>query len=395
MSEARFSAQSGTAYNGYEGPYKYDLKSYKLKSYTYPENLFSNKAEFGNTWVMININVLEQSKYFKEYQSVELSPEEQGKRWTEADARDQTVLGATAAAGTSGFVAGTLTSLLAAGEGSIVKTAKAAANPTTLGAAGATGLKTGGLAAVAVGAPIAIAGTAKRSTKRLSSAIQLPMPNSLMAPYAVSWGADSTKIFDMMMRIPNIGVGALTKTATGDFEGLKKEGAASLDLGASAALSMNSLAGNAGVSAASGLASNPKKEMFFDGVDFRTFTMDYQFYPKSMGETLYIKKIIDLLKFHMYPEYKSEQRFTFVYPSEFDITFFMGDGIENPWVNRIATSVLTNMSVNYTPDGVWAVHEDGSPVRIQLSLTFKELSIITKENLENPADENVQVKASY
>jgi hypothetical protein len=137
--------------------------------------------------------------------------------------------------------------------------------------------------------------------------------------------------------------------------------------------------------------------MIFSGVDFRNFTMDYLFYPKSMAETLYVKNIIDMLKFHMYPEYKSKERFTFIYPSEFDITFFVGtEGKENPWVNRVATSVLTNMAVNYTPQGVWAVHADGSPVMIQLSLTFKELSIITKDNLNNPAmNTQSEVKASF
>lgn len=373
MSEARFSAQSGTAYSGYEGPYKYDLKSYKLQSYTYPENLFSNKAEFGNTWVMININVLEQSKYYKEYQSVELSPEEKGKRWTEADARDKSVAGTAFSAGVSGAVVGGVTSFLAnKGGGTLKETIK---NPKV-----AIGTIQGAAAGAAVGAlttalPAALAGTAKRSTKRLTSAIQLPMPNNLMTPYSVEYGQDSTKVFDLMMRGPT--------------------GFDVADLAAATALSMNSAAGSGGISAATGMAANPKKEMIFGGVDFRNFTLDYLFYPKSMGETLYIKKIIDLLKFHMYPEYKSDDRFTFIYPSEFDITFFMGDGVENPWVNRIATSVLTNMNVNYTPQGVWAVHADGSPVMIQISLTFKELSIITKENLVNPSDENVEVKASY
>jgi hypothetical protein len=378
MSEARFSAQSGTEYPRYSNDYSTDSK-YKLRSYTYPENLFSNKKEFGNTWVMININVIEQSKYYKEDQSVGLSPEETGKRWTEADARDQTVTGGVVSGGVAGAAVGGLTALLA-GKGSVGV---------------GIGAVQGGAAGAIATAPMAIAGTAKRSTKRLASAIQLPMPNGIMSPYSVGWNPDSTKIFDIMMRVPGMTAKTVKNIVTGNVDGLKQEGSAMLDLGASAALSMNSAAGNGGVSAASGLASNPKKEMIFDGVDFRNFTMDYVFYPKNHGESLYIKNIIDLLKFHMHPEYMSKDRFTFIYPSEFDITFFMGDSVENPWVNRVATSVLTNMTVNYTPQGVWAVHEDGSPVMIQISLTFKELSIITKENLNNPSDESAEIKASY
>lgn len=369
MSEARISAKSGTSYTG--------SGKYDLKQFTYPSNLFSNKEEYGSTWVMFNINVLEQSASFSE-KTTTIS-DTQSKRWTNADARGQTGLQSAAALATSALAVGgavTLTSRLSGTE------APAAGAKTTLGVA------------VAVGIPLAVAGTANRATKRLSAAIQLPMPNSLIAPYSVGWGEDNTKLFDLMMRAPGIGVDALKGIVTLDGEGISKAGGNIADVATSLALSANSLVGNAGVSAAAGLASNPKKEMFFDGVDFRTFTLEYRLYPKNAQESAYIKNIIDMFKYHMYPEYKSNTRFTFIYPSEFDITFFKGDGIENPWVTRIATSVLTNMSVNYTPSGVWAVHDDGSPVMVQLSLTFKELSIITKENLRNPYDDQNNT-ASY
>lgn len=372
-SEARLSAQSGTSYTGTG-----ENSKYNLKSYTYPENLFSNKQEFGNTWVMININVLEQSNFFKQDQTVEISPEE-NKRWTQADARDQTVVGAAASAAVSAGVVAGLGAVLA-GQG------KNTTGPGSgAGRVAGTAGKTAGVTGLAVGVPMAIAGTTKRSTKRLASAIQLPMPNNLMTPYAVEYGQDDTAAMDMMMRVPGLFVPG-GKPNPANWAG---------DLAAAAALTAAKTVGAGGISAASGLALNPKKEMIFNGVDFRNFTMDYLFYPKNMAEARYVKNIIDLLKFHMYPEYKSKERFTFIYPSEFDITFYIGDGQENPWVNRIATSVLTSLNVNYTPQGVWATHEDGSPVMIQLSLAFKELSIITKENLLNPADNSTEVKASF
>lgn len=376
-SEARLSQQSGTSYTGTG-----ENSKYNLKSYTYPENLFSNKAEYGNTWVMININVLEQSKYFRQDQSVELSPEEQGKRWTQADARDQTTLAATASAATSAGVI--------AGGASLVATLanKGKLSGTDAGQAGKAGLTAAATTGLAVGVPLMVAGTTKRSTKRLASAIQLPMPNNIATPYAVEWGGEDTAGLDALMRVPGM-------LLPGGNRASSPAGDKIQDAAAAAALVAAKTAGAGGISAAAGLAVNPKKEMMFTGVDFRNFTMDYMFYPKNMAEARYVKNIIDLLKFHMYPEYKSSERFTYVYPSEFDITFYIGDGKENPWLNRIATSVLTNMNVNYTPQGVWATHADGSPVMIQLSLSFKELSIITKENLLNPADDSTDVKASY
>jgi hypothetical protein len=387
-SEARISQQAGISYNG-------TLDKYVLKSYTYPENLFSNKAEFGNTWVMININVLEQSKYFKQDQSVELSPEEQGKRWTQADARDQSTLAASTSAAISSGVLAAGASLIStlASKGKISGVdaglaSKGKISGVDAGQAGKAGLIAGGTTGLVVGVPLAIAGTTKRSTKRLASAIQLPMPNNIATPYAVEWGGEDTAGLDALMRVPGMLLPGGNKASSPAGDKIQ-------DAAAAAALAAGKAAGAGGVSAAAGLVVNPKREMMFTGVDFRNFTMDYMFYPKNMAEARYVKNIVDLLKFHMYPEYKSSERFTYVYPSEFDITFYMGDGKENPWVNRIATSVLTSMNVNYTPQGVWATHADGSPVMIQVSLAFKELSIITKENLLNPADDSTEIKASY
>lgn len=382
-SEARISQQAGISYNG-------TLDKYVLKSYTYPENLFSNKAEFGNTWVMININVLEQSKYFRQDQSVDLSPEEQGKRWTQADARDQSTLAATVSAGVSSGVLASGASLISTLAGKFKSGGLTNLNVSgaEAGSAGLAGLVAGATTGAVVGIPLMVAGTAKRSTKRLASAIQLPMPNNIATPYAVEWGGEDTAGLDALMRVPGM-------LLPGGNRASSPAGDKIQDAAAAAALAAGKAAGVGGVSAAAGLAVNPKKEMMFTGVDFRNFTMDYMFYPKNMAEARYVKNIVDLLKFHMYPEYKSSEQFTYVYPSEFDITFYMGDGKENPWVNRIATSVLTSMNVNYTPQGVWATHADGSPVMIQVSLAFKELSIITKENLLNPADDSTEIKASY
>jgi hypothetical protein len=101
-----------------------------------------------------------------------------------------------------------------------------------------------------------------------------------------------------------------------------------------------------------------------------------------------IDTIIRLFKFHMHPEYKSEGRYTFIYPSEFDITFYTKDGSENKWVTKIATCVLTDMRVNYTPDGQWVSNEGNpgngagaAPNSYQISMTFKELSILTKDTV--------------
>jgi len=122
--------------------------------------------------------------------------------------------------------------------------------------------------------------------------------------------------------------------------------------------------------------------MIFQGVNFRSFTVDYFFYPKTAAEAIRIRDIVQLLKYHMHPEFLADDRFTFVYPSEFDITFFTDAGTENEFIFKVGTCVLTNMSVNYTPDGLWVTHNNGVPNMMRVTLEFKELGIHTKDSIK-------------
>ena len=53
---------------------------------------------------------------------------------------------------------------------------------------------------------------------------------------------------------------------------------------------------------------------------------------------------------------------------------------ENPFYNKIATCVLKNVSVDYTPEGVRSFH-DGSPTSISMDLSFSETELMTKDKI--------------
>ena len=57
-----------------------------------------------------------------------------------------------------------------------------------------------------------------------------------------------------------------------------------------------------------------------------------------------------------------------------------GQTSENNFYNRIATCVLQDCKVNYTPNGVKSF-EDGSPTATTMSLTFKEIELMTKDKI--------------
>jgi hypothetical protein len=71
----------------------------------------------------------------------------------------------------------------------------------------------------------------------------------------------------------------------------------------------------------------------------------------------------------------------FIPPSLFNVEFMFGPE-ENQYLPRYGDCVLKDIDVNYAPNG-FATHNDGSPVQIQLTLTFQEIEIITKEKILN------------
>lgn len=123
---------------------------------------------------------------------------------------------------------------------------------------------------------------------------------------------------------------------------------------------------------------NPFKQTYFEEMDFRTFTFNYQFFPKSPIESEAVKRIIDLFKFHMHPELAAEGAFM-VYPSEFDIAYFWGP-TENIYWHRISSCVLQQVDVKYGGDQFSSFY-GGQPTEVYLKLTFRETEPLTKERI--------------
>jgi hypothetical protein len=80
-------------------------------------------------------------------------------------------------------------------------------------------------------------------------------------------------------------------------------------------------------------------------------------------------------------------------PSEFDIKFYYS-GKENDNIPKIGSCVLKDIQVNYAPQG-WSAYEvpgqsatlggTGMPVGIEMTLSFQEITYITK-SISLPGD---------
>ena len=133
-----------------------------------------------------------------------------------------------------------------------------------------------------------------------------------------------------------------------------------------------------------GQAMNPYMEVIFDNMAMRNFTYNFTFAPKNAQERDDVQDIIKLFRYHMAPELKGAQHRFLTLPSTFDIHYMYQHSkdyaSENNFYSKIATCVLKDCSVNYTPNGVKSF-QDGSPTQITMQLQFQETELLTKQSI--------------
>lgn len=181
--------------------------------------------------------------------------------------------------------------------------------------------------------------------------------------------------------IGNIAKGLLRSGLTG--QGLKDAFSGAVTSGTQNALgAAESFTGITGGQDAFNLANNQAvnnhMEVMFRGINFRTFSFEFKFFPKNAGDSASLKGIIDSFKYHMHPSFKDPGTETyFIPPSKYSIAVTNGGFVFGGYTD----AVLVDMSVNYSGAGVAAVHGDNNPAEIDLSLTFKETKYLTKETV--------------
>ena len=259
----------------------------------------------------------------------------------------------------------------------------------------------GAIGTAALWAGAEIAGTTTREQKRLSSAIALHMPNGLSIRYAANWETEDMASAEMASQLLESGMAAMkslseinTSTLIDSMPKSANEAGDSVKRIVNSALGagvvnqgLTNAPGGAYMSARTGLAPNPRKEMVFKGIDFRTFSFEYKFFPRSDDEAKNVEQIINTFKFHMHPEFKDKDSYLYVYPSEFDISYYTSvNGLQgiNTHVHKHTSCVLTEMAISYGSQGNFTVFANGMPTEITITLSFKELMVPTKETIKDP-----------
>ena len=368
----------------------FDSDKYRVDNHTYPADLLgetnNGKNKYGDNYVVFYINVSTESKIIKENmeETVEdLTPRERG-----------LLVGSDISLSEGGVASVAGGAILGGGAGAVLFGSGGGA----IAAAAAAGLSVAGKAAIANEAisgkdvdekikNASAAGSFSRPQKRLKQVIALHIPNNVNVKYGTAWSEDDTSHFSMLSQVGADVVDGIkniwaSESLGAGADNAMTEGKKFLTNNSSivAALGLSYSFGKSALSVGTGLSANPKKEQIFDGVDFRTHTFEYQFFPRDEKEAEQIQNIIQTFKYHMHPEFKDASNFLYLYPSEFDITYYKGK-YENPYLHKHTSCVLVELIVNYTPNGVFTSFANGMPTQINISMVFKELGILTKERI--------------
>jgi len=256
------------------------------------------------------------------------------------------------------------------------------------------------------GAKTATKGSDKAKVEKLlnhtSNVIVLAHPNELTSSYSQNWDSGdgyyntagdkamdaNIDLFDMAGSLG----GSLFKQAIA---------------GASRGIGTQILADD--ISLSQGVAINPFLGVSYKSPSLRTIEYSFPMQPKNRKEVEDCLAIIHAFKWHSSPEYAGNafakssakeakeagvedtgmieefegiiDKAILKYPDFFFMESYMGVE-KNETIPRFGPAVCTNVSTNYSPQGLWRTFESGAPVNMLLSLSFQEMEIVTRERLK-------------
>lgn len=250
-------------------------------------------------------------------------------------------------------------------------------------------------------------GAAANSVQKSSlSTVLLPVPNDITYADQLKWESEDLGILGKMA--PALAGSALSgATDLGSkLSQLASGGTPEFILG-----KIKEVAGFSPQSLTQGMAGkilNPYAEQIFKGIGMREFNFSWKLVPRNATEQSRIHRIIQALRYYSLPNYSSSAGIVegatgvaeetnklsdrwLTVPNIFELNWMQAGVAENriQSLPKIKPCVLKSITVNYTPDNVWATHISTSskglsgpaPVAYELSLNFSETEIITAKDV--------------
>ena len=240
--------------------------------------------------------------------------------------------------------------------------------------------------------------------------INVALPNEMAYGYGASWN-NTFKIGTLAMAF-NSGQGLAAAGLTGAAGGaagaaLEKQRAKALKsgspggnllgaIGGGAAKALNPFGVNSDLNPANaqgltnlaglgGMAPNENAVQFFSNIEFREFTFDFEIFTPNATDKKIAETLVKFFKQGMHPSAPAGTgvlKFPDVYIIRPKFKPERGSATNHYLLPQSKSCALTNLRVNTTPMNSVQTTYDGTFPLVTISVTFKELTALTREDLE-------------
>lgn len=203
--------------------------------------------------------------------------------------------------------------------------------------------------------------------------IILPMQPNLSSTNSVSYKEDELNPFQLA------GAEALAKGLNGNqIPGAFKNLATAEAAEAAAMYFAGKAVGKSILTRATGQVINNNLELLFNGPRMRIFNFTFSLTPRTEKEGKVIRRMIKVLKKNMSPQRDPNYIFLKT-PHIFQLQYLYNTGDkldDHPYLNDFKPCVLSNLVVNFTPDGSYSTYENGSLTKYEVQMIFEEIEPI-------------------
>ena len=210
--------------------------------------------------------------------------------------------------------------------------------------------------------------TQKRERVHYPYSIAFYLPNEIKQSMQYGWSEmDAGLIGRIANYLGNVdtnhGITGFAKSVGGEIQKLKNE------------LGLGMLLGGEALQfylARQGKALNPARYMSFSVSGTREYTFSFRLAPRNKKEAETIKEIIWVFKRYSAPRYGGAVVY---FPPKWQVEII----VDGKQFIKFLPCGITTLEIDYTPEQVVSMYEDGNPVSVNLAIGLKELELYTGE----------------
>ena len=248
-----------------------------------------------------------------------------------------------------------------------------------------------------------------------SKEILIYMPPDISTSFAADWGGKemSNASAGLMSAAANTFAGDMAALADNTLSGMMNVGALSQSVAARitkkiAEASGSSLTMNDVMAGTTGTILNPNVEVLFGGPKLRNVSFSFKMSARNKGEAGVIHDICTSFKKYSLPGYSATNKiqdsvaagFTGIitgladdksdnmgrHPNFIEVPSlvmlrYMKGNTMHPYLSQYKSCAITNVDINYTPDGVYSTSIDGYPTAVELRIGLVETKLVYSQEI--------------